>query len=139
MKRRMGIFKPSKILKINSLHWEGVSVSRLKCEILDNVTCFLTKDARMTREIVVISLFDGISCGLQALKNLGFINIKYFASEIEPNAIKISEKNHPEIIRLGDVRTVKISGNYIESENGKWFLGDENYHQRIDLILAGSP
>lgn len=93
----------------------------------------------MNKELVVISLFDGISCGLQALKNLGFTNIKYFASEIEPNAIKVSEINHPEIIRLGDVRTVKIGNGFIESENGKWQLGDEDYHQKIDLILAGSP
>jgi site-specific DNA-cytosine methylase len=115
-------------------------VSRFECEFLENISCFETnKQNLLSREIVVISLFDGISCGLQALKNLGFSNIKYFASEIEPNAIKISEKNHPDIIRLGDVRTVKISGNYIESENGKWRLGDENYYQKVDLILAGSP
>lgn len=114
-------------------------MSRFECEILENTCCFETNKDPLSREIVVISLFDGISCGLQALKNLGFSNIKYFASEIEPNAIKISEKNHPDIIRLGDVRTVKISGNYIESENGKWCLGDENFYQRVDLILAGSP
>lgn len=93
----------------------------------------------MNMELVVISLFDGISCGLQALKNLGFTNIKYFASEIEPNATKVSQQNHPEIIRLGDVRTVKVGNGFIESENGKWQLGDENYYQKIDLILAGSP
>lgn len=115
-------------------------MSRFECEFLENISCFETnKQNLISREIVVISLFDGISCGLQALKNLGFSNIKYFASEIEPNAIKISEKNHPDIIRLGDVRTVKISGNYIESENGKWRLGGENFYQRVDLILAGSP
>lgn len=91
------------------------------------------------KELVVVSLFYGISCGLQALKNLGFKNIKYFASEIEPNAIKVSEKNHPEIIRLGDVRSVKIKNGYIESENGWWQLGDDNYNQKIDLIFAGSP
>lgn len=95
--------------------------------------------AFFNQEIVVISLFDGISCGLQALKNIGFTNVKYFASEIEPNAIKVSEYNHPEIIRLGDVRTVKINNGFIESENGKWRLGDDDYYQRIDLILAGSP
>lgn len=95
--------------------------------------------AYYSREIVVVSLFDGISCGLQALKNIGFTNIKYFASEIEPNAIKVSEKNHPEIIRLGDVKSVKVSKGFIESEKGKWQLGDENHYQKIDLILAGSP
>lgn len=91
------------------------------------------------KELVVVSLFDGISCGLQALKNLGFKNIKYFASEIDRHAIKVSVDNHPEIIRLGDVKTVKIKNGYIESENGKWKLGDENFYQKIDLILAGSP
>lgn len=95
--------------------------------------------AYFNQELVVISLFDGISCGLQALKNLGFTNIKYFASEIDKNAIKVSEDNHPDIVRLGDVRTVKINNGFIESENGKWQLGEENYHQRINLILAGSP
>ena len=114
-------------------------MSRFECEILESVGGSQANISPFSREIVVISLFDGISCGLQALKNLGFTNIKYFASEIEPNAIKISEKNHPDIIRLGDVRTVKISGNYIESENGKWRLGGENFYQRVDLILAGSP
>lgn len=93
----------------------------------------------MNKELVVISLFDGISCGLQALKNLGFTNIKYFSSEVEPNAIKVSLNNHPEVVRLGDVRTVKIGNGFIESENGKWQLGDNDYRQKIDLILAGSP
>lgn len=93
----------------------------------------------MQKELVVISLFDGISCGLQALKNMGFKNIKYFASEVDKPAIKISQNNHTEIIRLGDVRSVSISGNKIVSELGEWVLGDENCYQRVDLILAGSP
>ena len=91
------------------------------------------------KEIVVLSLFDGISCGLQALKNIGFTNVKYFASEVDKHAIKISEKNHPEIIRLGDVKSVKVLDGFIQSELGEWQLGDDNYKQRIDLILAGSP
>lgn len=95
--------------------------------------------AYYNQEVIVLSLFDGISCGLQALKNLGYTNIKYYASEIEPNAIKVSKSNHPEIIRLGDVKSVRIIGNRITSENGEWVLGDETYHQKIDLILAGSP
>lgn len=95
--------------------------------------------AYFNQEIIVISLFDGISCGFQALKNIGFTNIKYFASEIDKAAIKVSESNHSEIIRLGDVKTVKVGKGFIESENGKWELGDENYYQKVDLILAGSP
>lgn len=95
--------------------------------------------AYFNQEIIVISLFDGISCGFQALKNIGFTNIKYFASEIDKAAIKVSVSNHSEIIRLGDVKTVKVGKGFIESENGKWELGDENYYQKVDLILAGSP
>jgi len=70
----------------------------------------------------VLSLFDGISCGILALKNEGIPIHKYYSSEIDASAIAISENNHPEIIRLGDVRTVK--GPDLED---------------IDIILCGSP
>lgn len=99
----------------------------------------MLKNKNCNKSIVVLSLFDGISCGLQALKNIGYKNITYFSAEIDRNAIKVSQDNHPEIIRLGDVRSVKIKGGWVESENGRWQLGDENYHKKIDLLLAGSP
>ena len=51
----------------------------------------------------VLSLFDGISCGMVALERAGIKVDKYYASEIDQYAIKISEKNYPNIIRLGDV------------------------------------
>lgn len=51
----------------------------------------------------VLSLFDGMSCGLQALKEAGIPVEVYYASEIDKYATQISEKNHPEIIRLWDV------------------------------------
>ena len=41
----------------------------------------------------VLSLFDGISCGLVALKKCGFNIESYDAFEIEPNAIAVSENN----------------------------------------------
>lgn len=88
---------------------------------------------RKDKPIVVLSLFDGISCGLQALKNQGFIVEKYFASEIDKNAIKVSQDNHPEIIRLGDVTTVGFKNGLLYSENGSWDIG------QVDLVLAGSP
>ena len=53
--------------------------------------------------IKVLSLFDGISCGMLALERAGILVDTYYASEIEPNAIKISKKNYPNIVRLGDV------------------------------------
>jgi len=70
----------------------------------------------------VLSCFDGIGCGLQAIKELGWEIDNYFAFEIDENAIKIANKNHPNIIQLGDIR--------------KWKTHDL---PKIDLILGGSP
>ena len=39
----------------------------------------------------VLSLFDGISCGMVALERAGFPVDAYYASEIDKNAIAISE------------------------------------------------
>lgn len=72
----------------------------------------------------VLSLFDGISCGRIALDRAG-INVKnYYASEIDKYAIKISEANYPEIIRLGDVTNWK-----------NWDIDWKS----IDLLIGGSP
>ena len=53
----------------------------------------------------VLSLFDGISCAMVALERAGIPVEKYTAYEIEPNAIKISKKNYPQIEQCGDVMT----------------------------------
>lgn len=47
--------------------------------------------------------------------------MKYFSSEIDPSAIKITQKNHPETIQIGDVRDV----------------GTE-YFGKVDLLIGGS-
>ena len=70
----------------------------------------------------VLSLFDGMSCGQQALDRLGVKVDNYYASEIDKYAIKITQKNYPDTIQLGDVRDVKGSD-----------------LPAIDLILCGSP
>jgi len=71
-----------------------------------------------------LSLFDGSSCGQVALDRNGCLREgdKYFASEIDPWAIKITQKNYPNTIQVGDVRFVSAR-----------VVPD------IDLILAGSP
>ncbi|WP_206406657.1 DNA cytosine methyltransferase, partial [Clostridium sp. ATCC 25772] len=75
--------------------------------------------------ITVLSLFDGISCGMVALERAG-INVKeYYSSEIDKSAIGISNKNYPNIKRLGDINNINI-------ENIKNM-------EKIDLLLAGSP
>ena len=71
----------------------------------------------------VLSLFDGISCGRLALERAGIPVEVYYASEIDKYAIKVSEKNYPDIIRLGDIREIDFSQ----------FIG------KIDLIIGGSP
>ena len=72
----------------------------------------------------VLSLFDGISCGMVALERAGIPVDAYYASEIDKNAIAISQKNYPNIIRLGDVT--------------KWREWDIPWAD-IDLLIGGSP
>lgn len=72
----------------------------------------------------VLSLFDGISCGQVALERAGIKVDKYFASEIEEQAIAVTMDNYPNTIQLGDVNNWK-----------EWI----DTLPKIDLILAGSP
>lgn len=74
--------------------------------------------------MVVLSLFDGIACGMQALKDLGIKVDKYYASEIDKYAIDVAMKNHPEIIQVGDIT--------------KWNMWNINWAE-VDLIIGGSP
>ena len=71
----------------------------------------------------VLSLFDGISGAAQALKELE-IECEYYASEIDKFAIQISQKNHPEIKRLGDVKSVNFKDLSFDLP---------------DLLIGGSP
>lgn len=70
----------------------------------------------------VLSLFDGISCGMVALERASIPVERYCAYEIEPNAIKISKKNYPNIIQYGNVKAADFST-----------------HAGSDLIMAGFP
>ena len=70
----------------------------------------------------VLSLFDGMSCGMLALDRLGIKVDKYYASEIDKYAMQVSAANYPEIIQVGDVCDLKSKD-----------------FKDIDLILAGSP
>ncbi len=74
--------------------------------------------------IIVLSLFDGISCGMVALERAGISVSKYYASEIDKYAIEISRKNYPQIIQLGDVT--------------RWREWDIPWAD-IDLLIGGSP
>lgn len=69
----------------------------------------------------VLSLFDGISCGMVALERAGIPVERYVAYEIEEDAIKVSKQNYPMIEQKGDV----FNAEYTEGE--------------FDLLIGGSP
>ena len=85
------------------------------------------------KELVVLSLFDGMSCGQIALNKLGFKNYKYYASEIENPAMKVTQHNYPNTIQIGDVTKVSYKDGILSTENGNFEVG------QIDLIIGGSP
>ena len=87
----------------------------------------------MKDSLVVFSAFDGISCGKVALDRVGVKNITYIASEIDKNAIKCSESNHSDIIRVGDITKVSYKDGVLTTENGIFNIG------KVDLLIGGSP
>lgn len=81
----------------------------------------------------ILSLFDGISCGYLALKKVGIHIDNYYASEIEPHAIKVATTNNPDIIEIGDVTKVSYKDGVLYTENLSYKVG------AIDLVCGGSP
>lgn len=53
--------------------------------------------------LVVVSLFDGISCAQLSLERSGVPVAKYISSEIKKVAIKTTKRNYPNTIMVGDV------------------------------------
>lgn len=74
--------------------------------------------------INVLSLFNGMNTGRQALENVGIPVNKYYSSEIKPYAIELTQYHFPDTIQLGDVT--------------KWKEWDIDW-KSIDLVLSGSP
>ena len=72
----------------------------------------------------VLSLFNGMNTGRQALENVGIKVDKYYSSEIKKYAIKLTQHHFPDTIQLGDIT--------------KWKEWDIDY-KSIDLVLSGSP
>jgi len=72
----------------------------------------------------VVSLFNGMNTGRQALENVGIKVNKYYSSEIKPYAIELTQHHFPDTIQVGDVT--------------KWCDWDIDW-KSIDLILSGSP
>ena len=61
----------------------------------------------------VLSIFDGMSCGNIALKELGIIPETYYASEIDKHAIGQTQLNFPNTIQLGSVVLINAKTLYL--------------------------
>ncbi len=70
----------------------------------------------------VLSLFDGMACGMLAMKNAGIEVERYVAFEIDKYAVQTSSHNFPNIEHRGDV----FKANFSE------FVG-------FDFLIGGSP
>ena len=70
----------------------------------------------------ILSLFDGMSCGQQALERSNIKVNQYFASEIDKYAITVTMANYPNTIQLGSV--IDVDGFKLP---------------KIDLLIGGSP
>lgn len=57
----------------------------------------------MSKKINVLSLFNGMSCGIMALEQAGILVNKYYASEIDKYANKAAMLVNPDTIMIGDV------------------------------------
>jgi site-specific DNA-cytosine methylase len=72
----------------------------------------------------ILSLFDGISAVHVALYKAGIVVDNYYASEIDPYTIAITQKNYPNTMQVGDATN--------------WRNWDLDFSS-IDLLLAGFP
>jgi site-specific DNA-cytosine methylase len=72
--------------------------------------------------MIALSCFDGMSCGRIAFERAEINIKKYYASEIDKYAQIVSEKNYPDIIRLGDITKWR-----------EWNI------ENPDIIIGGSP
>jgi site-specific DNA-cytosine methylase len=76
------------------------------------------------KKMNVLSLFDGMSCGQIALERAEIKINKYYSSEIDKHAIKVTQANYPDTIQLGDIKLWR-----------EWKIDWSS----IDLVMGGSP
>lgn len=72
----------------------------------------------------VVSFFNGMNTGRQALENVGINVTKYYSSEIKTYAIELTQYHFPDTIQLGDINN--------------WRQWDIDW-KSINLVLSGSP
>lgn len=80
------------------------------------------RDNKGVDRMKVLSLFDGMSCGMLAFRRLGIEVERYVAYEIDKYAIQVSTHNFPMIEQRGDV-----------------FEADFTEFEGFDFVVGGSP
>lgn len=80
----------------------------------------MTNKTRVLNNINVLSLFDGMSCGMLALQRADITVKNYDAYEIDKYAIQVSKHNFPNIKQHGDV-----------------FNTDYKQYENIDILMGG--
>jgi len=73
-------------------------------------------------KVSVLSLFDGMACGMLAMQAAGIEVETYTAYEIDKYAIKVASHNFPQIEQNGDV-----------------FTADFTQYEGVDFVIGGSP
>ena len=76
------------------------------------------------RGLNVVSTFDGIACCYEALERAGIPVRNYYASEIDTDAMRVANSNHPDIHQMGDIT--------------KWRTWNLDWSD-IQLITGGFP
>ena len=74
------------------------------------------------KDLKILSLFDGMACGMLAFQKAGATISKYYAYEIDKYAIQTATHNFPMIKECGDV-----------------FKADFTQYKEIDYLVGGSP
>lgn len=83
----------------------------------------LMDEIRSENGVNILSLFDGMACGLVAMIESGVKVNRYIAYEIDKYAVKTSQHNFPFIEHKGDV----FQADFTE------------YRGRLDYLIGGSP
>lgn len=80
------------------------------------------KHVKVSDSMKVLSLFDGMSCGAIAFRELGIDVDEYTAYEIDKYAVQVTQHNFPEHKQMGDV-----------------FKADFTQYKGVDWLIGGSP
>lgn len=95
--------------------------------------------------MIVLSLFDWISCARVALERAWIKVDAYYASEIDKYAIKVSQKNRDDVYHIGNVKDVSWLCWMLKTPRWFWQINSEPktedwiWISKIELLIWWSP